>query len=156
MASSGVTIELALSGDLESIPWELLEVGGLPLELQTPVSRAPVGLASAARGRPMFHRPVRALLVGDPTEDLPGTRQEIEHLSMLYPGATVLTGREATLERVIGVLGGSTTFEVVHFAGHAWYDAQDAYMVLAGGIHLTDCAVPLCTEGSGRRRPAVP
>ena len=151
MLKPGMSIELALDNELEPMPWELLEVGGQPLALQAAVSRAPVGLSSEARGWPMYHKPVRALLVGDPTEELPGARQEIEHLSKLYPNATVLMGRDATLERVTGMIG-PMDFEVVHFAGHAWYDAQDVYLVLANGARLTD---DLIRAGLSHHPPCV-
>jgi SIR2-like protein/CHAT domain-containing protein len=152
-AGAGATsLTLKLDSDLEALPWELLDVGGKPLALQAAVSRAPVGLSSAARGRPMFHKPVRALLIGDPTEELPGVREEIERLSALYPAATVLMGRDATLDAVTRQLSGDTWFQVVHFAGHAWYDAQECYLVLAGGTHLTD---DLIRSGISHRPPCV-
>lgn len=146
------SIVLELDAESEMKPWELLRIGDKPLALQATVSRAPVGLSSEARGRPMFRKPVKALLVGDPTGELPGAAREVEHLAGLYPGATVLMGRDATLEGVTELLGGSMDFEVVHFAGHAWYDAQDVYLVLAGGVHLTD---DLIRAGLSHRPPCV-
>ncbi|HYV46661.1 MAG TPA: SIR2 family protein [Myxococcaceae bacterium] len=146
------SIVLELDAESETKPWELLRAWGKPLALQAAVWRAPVGLSSAARGWSMFRRPVRAALIGDPTGELPGSRREIERLTQLYPDATVLMGRDATLDNVASLLNGPTKFDVVHFAGHAWYDAQEVYLVLAGGIHLTD---DLIRSGLSHRPPCV-
>ncbi|HZN94418.1 MAG TPA: SIR2 family protein [Myxococcales bacterium] len=144
-AAGSPAVTLELDAELESKPWELLEVGGEHLALRAAVSRAPVGMSAAARGRPTFRRPVRALLIGDPAVDLPGARMEVELLAQIYEDAgtrpTVLLGGDATLDEVIKLLSGATAFDVVHFAGHAWYDAQDVYLTLAGGVHLTDDAI---------------
>lgn len=64
------------------------------------------------------------LLVGNPTlhersdlAELPYARQEAEELKReFYPGAHLLTGVEATIDRFLGLAKTST---IIHFAGHA-------------------------------------
>ncbi|HEY8212056.1 MAG TPA: CHAT domain-containing protein, partial [Myxococcaceae bacterium] len=148
--ASSPSLILQLDAELESKPWELMEVLGKPLALQAAVSRTPVGLTSAARGRPMFREPVRALLIGDPTGNLPVARAEVEEIAKLYHKPIVLIGDDANAEDV-----GEVTLrgcDVIHFAGSAWCDSQDMYLVLAGGTHLTD---DLIRPGLSHRPPCV-
>jgi CHAT domain-containing protein len=100
----------------------------------------------------MFRKPARALLVGDPTGELPGARREIQRLAQLYQAPTILMGHVATVDSVTSMLGGPVDYDVVHFAGHAWYDTQDVYLTLAGGSHLTD---DLIRAGLSHRPPCV-
>jgi hypothetical protein len=132
---------LHLEPDLETLPWELLLVGERVLALACPLVRAPVGVSEEARGYRPLRRPARALLIGDPAETLPGAREEIEQVETLYQEAltadsTRLLGRQATAQAVLMALDGAD-YDVVHFAGHAWYDAQEVYLGLAGDVRLT-------------------
>ncbi|HEY0779004.1 MAG TPA: CHAT domain-containing protein, partial [Gemmatirosa sp.] len=80
------------------------------------------------------------LLVGDPAfasaahpllRRLPGAAAEVGALGRAYAGATVLTGRAATVARVRARLSGA---RVLHYAGHAVFDAgrpERSYLVLA-------------------------
>ncbi len=109
-------------------------VGNTALCLRNPVARAPIGISDEARGYPLVHKPIQVLLIGDPSENLPGARQETEQIANAYAGhaeidCTTLIGSEATFDRVVReLLRGN--YDVVHFAGHAWYDAQEAYLAL--------------------------
>ncbi|HEV7517597.1 MAG TPA: SIR2 family protein [Thermoanaerobaculia bacterium] len=132
---------LQLEPDLETLPWELLRVGERALAVYRPLVRAPVGVSEAARGYRPLRRPARALLIGDPTEYLPGAREEIEQVAALYQKAraadsTRLFGRQATAAAVLAALD-ATDYDIVHFAGHAWYDAQEVYLAVAGDVHVT-------------------
>jgi CHAT domain-containing protein len=73
------------------------------------------------------------LLVGnprfDPSEtgtltDLPGASEEIKEIAPLYPGATVLTGFEASKDRVTEALA---TADIVHYAGHVFSNSHNPW-----------------------------
>ncbi|MBM4430938.1 MAG: CHAT domain-containing protein, partial [Chloroflexi bacterium] len=132
-------LTLRLCEELETLPWEWVEVQGQTLFLRYPVVRASIGIADAARGFPSIRQPVQALLVGDPSDSypLPGARAEIEAIAAVYGPAscTVLLGPQASFEAFVkSCLTGD--FDVIHFAGHAWYDAQQAYLMLHDEVIL--------------------
>jgi pimeloyl-ACP methyl ester carboxylesterase len=70
------------------------------------------------------------LLVVNPTEDLPGAAKEGERVRELFanlgPAVKIrqLTGREARKHEVLRCLA-SGEFDVVHYAGHAFFDPLD-------------------------------
>jgi hypothetical protein len=70
---------------------------------------------------------LRVLLIVNPTEDLPGAAAEgtalQQQLSRRNVTCDVLVGRDATRSRIIAALG-SGAFDVLHFAGHASFDAR--------------------------------
>jgi CHAT domain-containing protein len=72
--------------------------------------------------------PLRVLLIVDPTGDLPGAAAEGAALQQLLgrPSVTVdvLAGRDATRARILAALG-TGAFDVLHFAGHAFFDARE-------------------------------
>lgn len=77
-------------------------------------------------GRPVFH--------GDPTEDLPQARREVEHLGAAFANGTTYLGGAATRKSILESIYSA---DVVHFAGHGIYDAQqplESGLVMADGI----------------------
>ena len=85
-----------------------------------------------------------ALIVGDPqredSERLPGSLAEAGAIARLYPGAALLTGRDATVKNFMNV---APRCALIHYAGHARH-ALDA-----GGTMLmasTDDGRDLLTE----------
>jgi pimeloyl-ACP methyl ester carboxylesterase len=135
---------LVIVHDRESsrVPWEILGVGDVHPALGHGLSRryASEGI-SVARWRE-DRRPgdkPRVLLVVDPTLDLPGAAREGAALRKILDAAGVrvdgLTGREATRARLLRVIGAGG-HDVLHFAGHAFFDAADpgkSGLVCAGG-----------------------
>jgi CHAT domain-containing protein len=111
------------------VPWEVLRIGEVHPALGAGLSRRYASDdLSVARWREdrATDGPLRVLLVVDPTGDLPGAAAEGAALQeMLRDRATpldVLQGREATRSRVLALLGAGT-YDVLHFAGHAYFDA---------------------------------
>jgi len=80
------------------------------------------------------------LVIGDPAIDsvlaaqlgrLPGAEREAMRVARLYPGSTLLVGPQAVRGRVVDLLPGAS---LVHFAGHAVFDAdrpERSYLALA-------------------------
>jgi hypothetical protein len=137
--SDGVVV-LDLTKEIEIYPWEWTRVGDKPLVLRNPAVRAPIGISDAARGKPSVPRPVRALLIGDPTDDLPGARAEIESIAELYESAssvscTKLISSQAHFDNVVKHLL-SGDYGIVHFAGWAWFDEQETWLYLHNKVVL--------------------
>ena len=127
-------ITLQLSAETESIPWEWTEIGGQYLFSRFPVARAPVGIADAARGYPQFRSDLRVLLIGVPQGTMPGVEKEVTAIAAAYrqrhsTKCDVLFGSAATFEAVVSHLD-SAEYDIIHFAGHAWYDRREAYLML--------------------------
>ncbi len=113
------------------VPWEVLRVGSMHPALGAGLSRRYASdTLSVARWRddPGASDPLRVLLIVDPTRDLPGAAAEGEALQQLLVRRSVtfdvLTGRDATRARVLAALG-TGAFDVLHFAGHAFFDARE-------------------------------
>lgn len=130
-------LALHLSPELEVLPWEWTLVGSKHLFILHPVVRAPITISDKARGYPAVQNKVRALLIGDTMSSapLPGARAEIVDIANLYQCrggdfyCKMLIGSDATFNAVVTELQNGD-YDVVHFAGHAWFDAQESYLVL--------------------------
>jgi len=111
------------------VPWETLRIGASHPALAGGLSRRYTSDAlSVARWRDdrTTGDALRVLLIVDPTQDLPGAAAEgaalQQQLARRNVTCDVLTGREATRTRIVAALG-SGAFDVMHFAGHAFFDA---------------------------------
>lgn len=132
-------VTLSLAAPTETVPWEWLIVQGSPLCLRNPVVRRPTGISDKARGLRLARNPLRALVIGDagyrdpahPPTALPGATEEVYRIGELLRqrGAAVTTlEREAAVyARVVSEvqLG---DYDVIHFAGHAWYQGSEAIL----------------------------
>ena len=113
------------------VPWEVLRVGAVHPALGAGLSRRYASdTLSVARWRDDrgASDPLRVLLIVDPTGDLPGAAAEGEALKQLLGRKSVtldvLTGRDASRARIVAALG-TGAFDVLHFAGHAYFDARE-------------------------------
>ncbi len=125
---------LVILHDFEAsrVPWETLRIGALHPALAAGMSRRYASEhLSVARWREDGQRgePERVLLVVDPTRDLPGAAAEGGELLALLEasGAQVdcIEGGAATRARLLRELA-SGRYDVLHFAGHGYFDADDA------------------------------
>ncbi len=110
---------------------------GAPLGDLVPVEYS-LGLGAA---RPAARSEDTALVVGDPTKDLPMARREAELVASSLRGTgrrvTTLLGKDVTSAAVASALPGVGT---LHYAGHAVYDDQEVLasaLPLEGGARLT-------------------
>ena len=140
------TITLNLSAEVELLPWEMAIVGDQFLSLRNPTLRAPVGVSNTARGYPTVRVPPRVLLIGDTGEEdsfarLPGAAAEVREILALYRATPntvcdLLIGSQASFDAVATALS-SGTYDVVHFAGHAWFEEDlEPFLLLSKGMKL--------------------
>jgi len=113
------------------VPWEVLRIGTTHPALGAGLSRRYASdTLSVARWRDdrTSADSLRVLLVVDPTRDLPGAAAEGDALRQLLGRKSVtldvLAGRDATRARILAALG-TGAFDVLHFAGHAFFDARE-------------------------------
>jgi pimeloyl-ACP methyl ester carboxylesterase len=127
------------------VPWETLRVAGVHPALEGGLSRRYTSEAlSVARWRDehMADGTMRVLMVVNPTLDLPGAAQEGNALreTLLQAGASVdmVAGAAASRSRLLREMG-SGQYDVLHFAGHGFFDAGDpgtSGLVCANGTVL--------------------
>jgi hypothetical protein len=129
-------------GEGSRIPWEALRVGDIHPALEGGLTRR-YASETLTVARWSEHRPAGAklqvLMVVDPTLDLPGAADEGAALGrMLRAGGAeveLLTGASATRRALLREFG-SGRHDVLHFAGHGFFDASDpgrSGLVCAGG-----------------------
>jgi hypothetical protein len=158
------------------VPWEVLRIGASHPALAGGLSRRYTSDAlSVARWREdrATADTLRVLLVVNPTQDLPGAAAEgstlQQQLARRDVTCDVLAGRDATRPRIVAALS-TGAFDVLHFAGHAFFDARrpDTSGLLCAGKevlraeHLASLgALPAlifcnaCEAARVRRRPAA-
>ena len=152
-------VVLSLSPESEPLPWEWMLIEGTPLAERNPVVRAPVGVSDWSRGRAYVAEPLQALVIGDPGSghkgfkglepyqfisdsvkdviSLPGSGREAKDIAALLQciaGASVrlLLGADATYNTVMREVQ-TGDYDVIHFAGHAWFDERESYISLHDG-----------------------
>jgi hypothetical protein len=141
------SITLRLAAEVEHLPWEMTFFNDEFLALRSPLVRAPVGISDKARGYPLVREPVRVLLIGDPNQgdsgigSLPGALAETQEIKAVYRNrsaveCTTLIGPKATFDNVVREFLDGSGYDVVHFAGHAWFDAQESYLMLHNQVVL--------------------
>ena len=127
------------------VPWETLHVAGVHPALEGGLSRryTSEGLSVARwRDERVADGTLRVLMVVNPTRDLPGAAAEGIALrdALLRAGASVelVEGAAASRARVLRDVG-SGEYDVLHFAGHGFFDAGDpgaSGLVCANGTVL--------------------
>ncbi len=127
------------------VPWETLRVAGVHPALEGGLSRryASEGLSVARwRDERVADGATSVLMVVNPTLDLPGAAEEGAALreTLLGAGAMVslVEGAAASRARVLREMG-SGEYDVLHFAGHGFFDADDpgaSGLVCANGTVL--------------------
>ncbi len=127
------------------VPWETLRVAGVHPALEGGLSRryTSEGLSVARwRDERVGDGTTRVLMVVNPTLDLPGAADEgaVLRETLISAGATVslVEGSAASRARVLREMG-SGEYDVLHFAGHGFFDADDpgaSGLVCANGTVL--------------------
>ncbi len=124
---------LVIVHDAESsrLPWETLRIGDWAPALTHGMSRRYMAnnLSIAKYLEQRVHDgALDLLLVVDPTEDLPGAAKEGRRIQALFQDRAavrmdVLEGPQATRRALLSALT-SGQYDAVHYAGHAYFDAQ--------------------------------
>lgn len=127
------TVVLRLSAELEQFPWEWLRIDEEFLLLRHPVIRAPIGIADPARGYASPKPPIKVLVIADDSKNFLYAKKEAHDISNLYPSRVQvvrLIGRDASPEKVAREIR-SKNYDIIHYAGDGWFDAQESYLELS-------------------------
>jgi len=136
------------------VPWELMHDGQDFLCLRVPVGRFPKMVQEPRRNPSTPGETPRFLLIGDPTDDLPAARQEVEDIVSLLGDRiepTILEGEQATSLRFLKELA-TNEYDVIHFAGHGHFEGQNSRLLLAGRKQVAGEEIE---RGLRRGRPFV-
>ena len=129
------SIRVALHDRLADVDVHAAPFRGAPLLAHAPVVYALEGArAPAPPGRP------RALLVIDPTHDLPGAREEGASVAATLGPAFDVTTLNGDAARTAALRAQLPTVSLFHYAGHAVFAGRDGWesaMPLAAGQSLT-------------------
>lgn len=151
-ARPGESVVLVPHGLLHYLPLHALKVGGQYLIERHPLCYAPsTAVLGHCRQATAHADPfASALVIGDPTEDLPHARSEAQAVAELF-GAEPLLGGMATRDAFATAAGQA---HLVHYAGHAIFDPGDPMssgLRLAGEDLLTSREIATMS----RMRPAL-
>jgi hypothetical protein len=132
-------VAIQLQTDWADIPWELLHNGEDFLCLKCPLARQPKLLREPRESRMEEQGRFRALVIGNPTGDLPGAEKEARVVAEMLQKrdlmVELLLGDEATPEEV-SIRLVATPYHLIHFAGHGYFEKSDprrSGLVLGGG-----------------------
>jgi hypothetical protein len=117
---------IELTTNTMDIPFELMHDGEEFLCLAHPFGRHIESMKAGSPVPPLPAEPREALVVGDPTGDLPAAKNEAEALATLLEShhfqVKRLIGRsQATLENFVGALI-LKKYHLIHYAGHAFFN----------------------------------
>jgi hypothetical protein len=151
----GCTVRFDCRDGTHRIPWEWVGQARATAASRLALYRGSVVLSDAARGRRQLQRGGAALVIGDAgsgtgalTEPLDGAEREADAIVALL-GATMgaanvcrLSRANATRAAIMEALG-SRSWDVVHLAGHAWFDEFESYFHVWDGLLLGSQLTPL-------------
>lgn len=150
---TGSCMLLRLDESTVDLPWELMRIGRRFLALDWTLARQ---REIAAAGHPAAYVPAharpRALVIGDPLDNLPGAREEAVHVARTLQrlGAAVrVLGAGATVADVLSEIDDHNP-DVLHYAGHARFDPLRQQ---SGGLVLADATL---TAAELESRPHLP
>jgi hypothetical protein len=145
----GSTILLEVDDVLKDIPWELMlepvYAGEIPVRIGRSVvsQQQPSGMNPPVRGNGR----IKALLIGDPTDDLAEARNEVQNLARLLrdDGRFAVEDEDVLIGsgdcRVLRLLNrlGSGEYGLIHYSGHSVFeDDQSAWVLRDGRINTFD------------------
>jgi hypothetical protein len=113
-----------------NIPWELLHDNNDFLCLSRPIARKPKMTKEPKEHKVKKNGKPRALVIGNPTGNLPGAETEAREITRMLKQAGVevdlLIGKQATAEE-FAIQIANQYYDLIHFAGHGQFDPEKPY-----------------------------
>jgi hypothetical protein len=142
----GSTVLLLVDDALKDIPWELMLETAYAGEIPFRVGRSIVSPRQPSLVRPPVRGPgkIKALLIGNPTDDLTTAKREVEWLAETlqrderFAEPDVLIGAsDCQRIRLLSRLS-SSEYGLVHYSGHTRFDGERSAWQLRDGNITTD------------------
>ncbi|MBP8980225.1 MAG: CHAT domain-containing protein [Syntrophobacterales bacterium] len=106
---------------LHYLPFQAIQDGNTYLIEKYALSYAPSATALKIAERKKSTGNKKILIMGNPTQDLKFAEEEAKKIAAIWPDATLLTGKQASID-FLRQQGGR--FEYLHFATHGIYDDE--------------------------------
>lgn len=123
---------IQLSTDWADIPWELMYDGMDFLCLSHAMARKPQLLKEPKEHVREQEGRLRALVIGNPTGDLPGAAAEAEAVSqvLVKAGAEVVAmiGPEQATANRFSIQIATQRYDLIHYAGHGYFDGKSPHL----------------------------
>jgi hypothetical protein len=140
-------LAIQLTTNRMDIPWELLHDDHEFLCLSRPMGRRPQSLKESKVLPERKAGPLRALIVGNPTGDLPGAEEEAgliaDALSIAGVETELLVKEKATAKQFARKIR-NELYDFIHFAGHAYFEPKAPDM---SGLLFCDSPMPAAELG---------
>ena len=133
---------IQLTTNRVDIPWELLHDDTEFLCLSRPIGRRPEMLKEPKVLPARKPGPLRALIVGNPTGDLPGAEEEAIQVADALSSSSVHVERllrEAATAQQFARRIRNGLFDLIHFAGHGYFESRAPHL---SGLMLSDSSMP--------------
>jgi len=144
----GSTILLVVDDNLKAIPWELMLETAYAGEIPFRVGRSivspqqPSNVNPPVRGGGRADGRINALLIGDPTDDLVETRNEVQILEKRlqqdgrFEVDVLMGSRRCKRTRLLNALA-SGQYALIHYSGHSHFDGFQSAWQLKDGKNIT-------------------
>jgi hypothetical protein len=130
-------VPIQLITNAPETPWELLHDGNEFLCLTRSFARKPQMANQHKPPARLPEGPLRALVIGNSTGDLPGAEEEAEAVAGMLKQASwnvdLVKGEDATLSN-ISIQISTESYALLHYAGHGFFDAGNRL----GGLPFPD------------------
>jgi hypothetical protein len=120
---------LQLTTSAPDVPWELLHDGKEFLSLKWPVARRANLLKEPKHPSNKNEGSLRALVIGDPTDNLPGAAEEARRITGQLQEYGIEVDPYVGSAEIDALMFVShlieRQYDLIHYAGHAYFDPQD-------------------------------
>lgn len=140
------TIYFLIDDLLKEIPWELMLEAAYAGEIPFRVGRSIISNQNLGNIRPVVRGPgrIKALLIGNPTGDLPESELEVANLASVLAGSSyfvepdILLGRDQCKWLQILSALSSGKYGLVHYSGHSRLSGTKSAWIVSDGKITTD------------------
>jgi hypothetical protein len=141
----GSIVRFEVDESLQSIPWELMLETVYAGEIPFCVGRSIINQQQPSNVNPPVggNGKIQALLIGNPTDDLPVAAQEVAwlakrlHQDAHFDEPTLCVGSEQCRRGRLLTLLAKGSFGLIHYSGHTKFDGYQSAWLLPDGHNIT-------------------
>lgn len=133
---------IQISTDLADVPWELLHDGQDFLCLSRPVGRKIQLLKEPEKHNYARSSPLRGLVIGNPTGNLPGAQDEAQAVAEILEKANIkvdlLNGPQQARAKAFSIKLSNNKYDFIHYAGHGHFNPDAPHL---SGLKFQDATI---------------